>query len=96
MFSIKNWFLKSVSKNSDSFGDRFCDDFWEEILQYLPLKDKLRLESVSKQFQRTIFVKQYSLTLDVLDYLRNFKFISFSNEIYLKSIESLSKEVSKH
>ena len=39
----------------DSFSDRVCDDLSEVILQFLPLKDKLRLECVSKQFQRTVF-----------------------------------------
>ena len=39
----------------DSFEDRVCDDLCEVILQYLSLEDRLRLECVSKQFQRTAF-----------------------------------------
>ena len=39
----------------DSFSDRFCDDLCSDILQYLSLEDRLRLECVSKQFQRTVF-----------------------------------------
>ena len=61
--NFKNFILKSVSKNSDSFDDRFCDDLCEDILQYLPLKDKLRRECVSKQFQRTVFQKQNEIVL---------------------------------
>ena len=34
--------------NKKSFSDRICDDLCEEILQYLPLEDKLRLQCVSK------------------------------------------------
>ena len=59
---------------------------FEDILQYLPLKDKLRLESVSKQFQRTVFVKQYSLTLEKEEY------DSELNTNYLKSIETVLKK----
>ena len=40
----------------DSFSDRFgTDSEVIDILQYLSLKDRLRLECVSKQFQRTVF-----------------------------------------
>ena len=56
--------LKEVNYRRDSFDDRFCDDLSEVILQYLPLKYKLRLEGVSKQFQRTVFNKLYELDLD--------------------------------
>ena len=52
---FQNLNLKSVSKNSDSFDDRICDDLCEVILQYLPLKDQIKLECVSKQFQRTVY-----------------------------------------
>ena len=84
--SLNNSFVtKSVSKNSDSFEDRFCDDLWEEILQYLPLKDKIRLESVSKQFQRTVFVKQYSLTLDHFELCRKFAGTIFERYLYFQT-----------
>ena len=61
---FSHYFIHTMSSSqkmclrSDSFVDRFCDDLSEVILQYLPLKDKLRLECVSKQFQRTVFQKQ--------------------------------------
>ena len=42
----------------DTFSDRVCDDLSEFILQYLSFEDKFRLEGVSKQFQRTVFVRQ--------------------------------------
>ena len=63
--NFQNLNLKSVSKNSDSFDDRFCDDLCEVILQYLPLKDKLSLECVSKQFRRTVFLKQNEIILQL-------------------------------
>ena len=49
----------NVKYRRDSFSDRVCDDLSEVILQYLSLKDKLRLECVSKQFQRTVFQRNY-------------------------------------
>ena len=64
--NFQNFNFKSVSKNSDSFEERFCDDLCEDILQYLPLEDKLRLESVSKQFQRTVFRRVYEIEKAVL------------------------------
>ena len=54
----KRMCLRSDSQNRDSFDERICDDLSEVILQFLPLKDKLRLECVSKQFSRTVFIKQ--------------------------------------
>ena len=54
---------KEDNYRRDSFSDRICDDLSEVILQFLSLKDKLRLECVSKQFQRTVFQKQFSMTL---------------------------------
>ena len=56
---------KKISYRSDSFEDRFCDDLCEDILQYLPLKDKLKLQCVSKQFQRTVLKKHNELILEV-------------------------------
>ena len=43
----------------DSFEDRVCDDLCEVLLQFLPIKDKLKFEFVSKQFQRNVFQRQY-------------------------------------
>ena len=57
--------LRSDSQNSDSFSDRICDDLCEVILQYLSLEDKLRLQCVSKQFERTVFQRQYKLLLNI-------------------------------
>ena len=56
---------KEDNYRRDSFEDRFCDDLCEDILQYLSLEDKLRLQSVSKQFQRTVFQRQYELFVNV-------------------------------
>ena len=57
--------LRSDPQNRQSFSDRICDDLCEEILQYLSLEDKLRLQCVSKQFQRTVFQRQYELYICV-------------------------------
>ena len=43
--------------------DRFGDDLTEEILQYLTLEDKIRLECVSKQLQRCVFNKQFVIEI---------------------------------
>src|SRR5437868_13536406 len=57
--------LRSDSqKKRQSFDDRVCDDLSEELLQYLTIEDKLRLECVSKQFQRTVFKKQHHIVID--------------------------------
>ena len=58
---------KEYNYRRDSFVDRFCDDLCENILQYLSLEDKLRLECVSKQFQRTVFQRQYELYLNIMN-----------------------------
>ena len=58
---------KEVNYRRDLLSDRFCDDLCEDILQYLPLKNKLRLQCVSKQFQRTVFQRQNELYLNVCD-----------------------------
>ena len=60
---LRKYVLEVFQKN-DSFDDRFCDDLCEDILQYLSLEDKLRLECVSKQFQRTVFRKEYEFNLE--------------------------------
>ena len=39
--------------------DRFGDDMTELILSYLTFEDKIRLECVSKQWQRCVFQKQF-------------------------------------
>ena len=41
-----------------SFEERIFDDLSADILKFLTFEDKLRLECVSKQFQRTVFLKQ--------------------------------------
>ncbi len=41
----------------------FCDDLCEEILIFLPINDKIRLECVSKQFQRCLIRKQTILEI---------------------------------
>ena len=66
---FSHYFIHKMSKKmclrSDSFDDRICDDLSEVILQYLPLKDKIRLECVSKQFHRSVFQKQNEIILEL-------------------------------
>ncbi|XP_054155948.1 uncharacterized protein LOC128954397 [Oppia nitens] len=47
----------------DSF-DRFGDDLCQLLLQYLPIDDRLRLQSVSKQWLALIFNTQTDLVFD--------------------------------
>ena len=65
-FQIIIKFLLSMSRMNrkmDTFEDRIDDDLFELIISYLPIKDKLRFESVSKRFQRLVFNKQNFLVL---------------------------------
>ena len=83
------------SINRQSFSDRICDDLCEEIPQYLSLEDKLKLEGVSKQFQRTVLKKHYELTIKTCNSIRKRK---VKNEykyhfIENKFIEFISLEV---
>ena len=47
----------------DSFDDRICDDLCEDLLSYLPIEDKIRMQCVSKQFRRLLHRRQYDLTV---------------------------------
>ena len=48
----------------ESYDHRICDDLSEVLLQFLPMKDKLRFECVSRRFQKTIFTKHSTLIID--------------------------------
>ena len=77
----------------DSFEDRVCDDLCEVILQYLSLEDWLRLECVSKQFQRTAFLSKIEdylriplkIVSDLNPYIKLFKKYPKINKIQLSS-----------
>ena len=62
-----NWIEKKRVDNKvyakDSM-DRFGDDLTEEVLQYLTSEDKIRLECVSKQWQRCVYQRQYVIRID--------------------------------
>ena len=64
-------------QNYDIYGylkismDRFGDDLTEEVLQYLFFEDKIRLECVSKQWQRCVYKKQYVIDIDVFNRYNN-------------------------
>ena len=62
----------------DSFDDQFCDDLCEVLLQFLSFEDKLRLECVSKQFQRTVFQRHHKLYFNIRE---------FKQKIYLNKKE---------
>ena len=59
VMKIDNCFegFSNESNHRQSFH-RFCDDSCEEILTFLPIIDKIRLECVSKQFQSCIIRSQ--------------------------------------
>ena len=46
--------------------DRLGDDLTEEVLQYLPFEDKIRLECVSKQWKRCVFQRQFVIEIHFL------------------------------
>ena len=73
--------LRSVTEKRQSFSERICDDLCEEILKYLPIEDRFRLEGVSKQFQRTIFKSQNVL---FLQFYENSDYLLKKCEIILK------------
>ena len=84
-----------MNTNRDSFDVRIDDDLFEVIVSYLPIKDKLRYESVSKRFQRFVFNKQKILRISCFsDSVNNL------NEDYLYSrvdmnVTNLSKLLKK-
>jgi hypothetical protein len=47
--------------------ERFCDDLCVYLLSYLPLRDKVRLECVSKQWNRCVFATQECLSIKNFD-----------------------------
>ena len=89
--------LDRQTVNKKSFSDRICDDLCEEILQYLSLEDKLKLEGVSKQFQRTV-LKHNELTIRSCNYmykdiLKDYKYLFIERSfITMKSLEVLLKK----
>ena len=61
--NIKNE-RKVYAKNT---FERFGDDLAEEVLQYLTITDKVRLECVSKQWRRLVYNKQFVIELIELE-----------------------------
>jgi hypothetical protein len=59
--SINNNNNNKIDLKRDSFSDRFCDDLCEVLFIYLSLEDKIKFECVSKQWQKLVFNKQYSI-----------------------------------
>ena len=99
---LQNCELKDDNYRRDSFEDRFCDDLSQFVFQFLSLKDKLRLECVSKQFQRTVFEKHNILSIEVKNEWKKSKgkgrvekgyYLYIKNKLIdLKSLEVLLKK----
>ena len=86
--------MKVYPKNS---FDRFGDDLNEEILQYLTFEDKIRLECVSKQWQRCVFKKQYVIEIrkgfkPTKDSLNKLSISQKIHKIRIKPFESVLKK----
>ena len=106
MSSSKKICLRNDSKKRQFFSHRISDDLCEDILQHLPLKRKLRLECVSKQFQITVFRRVYEFKLEEFKKSRTLqefevqntvpqiwnKVIELKCESELKAIESVLKK----
>ena len=54
----------NVNVYANDSMDRLGDDLTEEVLQYLTLEDKIKLECVSEQWKRCVYNKQYVITID--------------------------------
>ena len=88
---LNEYKIDSKKQKRKSFSERICDDLCEDILQYLSLEDKLRLQCVSKQFQRTVFQRHYELYINIgvegdhEFYLRNKNFKRYHNYYYIEA-----------
>ena len=84
---------------SKSSFDRFGDDLCELILSYLSFDDKIRAQCVSTQFSRSVYQKQYELTLNEKVFTRLKKSDILGNErtdiksykLFIKKMTSLTK-----
>ena len=78
--------------------DRFGDDLTEELLQYMTFEDKIRLECVSKQWQRCVFNKQFGLDIvkgskQTMDSLRIYRKVKRRLPIvYISCLKSILKK----
>ena len=85
-----------MNTNRDSFDHRIDDDLFEEIISYLPIKDKFKYESVSKRFQRFVFNKQRVLKIISFEGLRNCLLTElslFGRQINVPNLRSLPKKL---
>ena len=86
--NYSNTQMKVYAKNS---FDRFGDDLTEEILQYLTFEDKIRLECVSKKWQRCVYRKQFRINIKVQSKNRIMK-----SELTEQQLGITTEEVSEH
>ena len=84
---------KERQRIRESFSHRVCDDFCEEILKFMSFEDKIRFECVSKQFQRSVFQRQYKLSIAINENNGNYLSQMYrKGRIYLKAFESVVKK----
>ena len=81
--------------------DVFPDEILEHILGYLPFKDKIIVERVSKQWQRCVYNKQFSLMIFAIDFYATIKrqnlskLVVYESEVFrvnTKALESVLKK----
>ena len=70
---------------------RFGDDLTEEILQYLTLEDKVRFECMSKQWQRCVFQRQFSIHIKHYDGHKLMAITESDKPSILKKCPNISK-----
>ena len=88
-------FFNKMKKTEDnnrrvSFED-LPNEMCEYILQFLPIKDKFRVERVSKQFQRTVYEKHEDLCLKekIISRMRSMKTIEQSETPFERLLQKL-------
>ena len=104
-------YLKVLTRNKSCFGyekdsmDRFGDDLTQEVLQYLSLSDKLRLECVSKQWKNAmiaVFRKEFVIELNTVnpktkhnslnEFFMFYMFRQSDDRLYEQRLESVLKK----
>jgi hypothetical protein len=89
--SIDNNINNEISLKRDSFSDRICDDLCEVLLSYLSIKDKMRFECVSKQFQRCVYNKENSI--EVCDSIEELGQKTIFNKLLIEIDQSFNYKI---
>jgi hypothetical protein len=90
VMKIEDKSFESIDENMyrQSFH-RFCDGLCEEILLFLPINDKIRLECVSKQFKRCLVKRQTILEISDNVLSRN----NFKDCLLRSTIDILGRKI---